>query len=108
MTQGFTGWLFGDKGYLCKKLFLRLYRRGVKRVTGIKKTWKNILMNGHEKLLLRKRCLIEAVFDALKKRPSLSMQDILSHPCPHSYPFHSYLLPAQTYKIFHLFSFRSI
>ena len=28
-------------------------------------------MNGHEKLLLRKRCLIEAVFDALKNKVQL-------------------------------------
>ena len=71
MTQGFTGWLFGDKGYLSKKLFLRLYRREVKLVTDIKKTRENTLMHGHEKLLLRKRYLIETVFDYLKNKLQL-------------------------------------
>jgi transposase len=68
MTQGMTGLLFGDKGYLDKKLFLRLYKRGLKIVTGIKKNMKNILMPWQEKILLRKRSLIETVFDYLKNK----------------------------------------
>jgi len=68
MTQGLTGLLFGDKGYISKELFLKLYRRGLKLVTGIKKNMKNILMDWNEKILLRKRSLIETVFDYLKNK----------------------------------------
>jgi len=68
MTRGITGLLFADKGYICKKLFLRLYKKGLKLVTGIKKNMKNYLMNWNEKILLRKRSLVETVFDYLKNK----------------------------------------
>lgn len=68
MTQGITGLLFADKGYICKKLFLRLYKKGLKLVTGLKKNMKNYLMNWNEKILLRKRSLVETVFDYLKNK----------------------------------------
>ena len=71
MTQGLIGLLFGDKGYISKELFLKLYRRGLKLVTGIKKTMKNMLMDWNEKVLLRKRSLIETVFDYLKNKLQL-------------------------------------
>lgn len=71
MTQNLTGFLMADKGYIDKKLFLRLFKRGLKLVTGIKKNMKNILMPLHEKLLLRKRSLIETVFDYLKNKLQL-------------------------------------
>jgi hypothetical protein len=68
ITQGLKGLLFGDKGYICQKLFLKLYKRGLKLVTGIKKNMKNQLMLFYEKLLLRKRSLVETVFDYLKNK----------------------------------------
>ena len=68
MTQGMNGFLMADKGYIDKKLFLRLFKRGLKLVTGIKKNMKNMLMPLQEKLLLRKRSLIETVFDYLKNK----------------------------------------
>jgi transposase len=71
MTKGMIGVLFGDKGYLGQNLFHRLYQRGLKLVTGVKKKMKNILMPWHEKILLRKRSLIETVFDFLKNKQQL-------------------------------------
>ena len=68
MTESLWGLLLGDKGYISKELFLKLYRRGLKLVTGLKKTMKNKLMLWHEKILLRKRSLIETVFDYLKNK----------------------------------------
>jgi hypothetical protein len=68
MTKNINGLLFGDKGYISKELFLKLYKRGLKLVTGIKKTMKNILMPLREKILLRKRSLVETVFDYLKNK----------------------------------------
>ena len=37
MTQKLTGLLFGDKGYISQELFKKLYEKGLKLVTGLKK-----------------------------------------------------------------------
>lgn len=66
MTKAITGLLFGDKGYLKQELFDALHERGLKLVTGIKKGMKNKLMPLAEKILLRKRSIIETVFSVLK------------------------------------------
>jgi|HubBroStandDraft_3_1064219.scaffolds.fasta_scaffold111857_2 hypothetical protein len=79
MTQNLSGLLVADKGYIDKKLFLRLFKRGIKLVTGIKKNMKNMLMPLHEKLLLRKRSLIETVFDYLKNKLQLEHTRHRSH-----------------------------
>jgi len=68
MTHLLTGLLFGDKGYISKDLFLKLYKRGLKLVTNIKKNMKNQLVHWREKILLRKRGIIESVFDYLKNK----------------------------------------
>ena len=47
MTKGLMGHLFGDKGYINKELFLMLYKRSLKLVTGIKKNMKNTFMLFH-------------------------------------------------------------
>ena len=66
ITKHLTGLLFGDKGYVKQELFQSLYDRGLKLVTGIKKGMKNKLIPMFEKILLRKRSVIEAVFNILK------------------------------------------
>lgn len=68
LTKNLRGLLFGDKGYIKAELFNELIGRGLKLVTGIKKTMKNKLMPLMEKLMLRKRSLIETVFDYLKNK----------------------------------------
>jgi hypothetical protein len=72
LTKDLTGLLAADKGYLSKKLFQQLYNRGLKLLTGIRKTMKNILMPLNEKFILRKRFLIETKFDLLKNIFNLS------------------------------------
>lgn len=71
LTEKFAGLLCGDKGYISKSLFAQLYDKGVKLVTGIKKNMKNCLMDMHEKMILRKRSLIETVFSYLKNTMQL-------------------------------------
>ena len=66
MTGGLLGTLFGDKGYICQKLFESLLARGLKLVTPIRSNRKGRLMALEEKILLRKRSLIETVNDTLK------------------------------------------
>lgn len=66
MTKEIFGYLFADKGYICQELFEKLYSRGLKLVTNIKKNMKNKLVPIFEKVMLRKRAIIESVNDFLK------------------------------------------
>lgn len=68
LTKRLTGLLFGDKGYIKKELFEKLFDRGLKLVTKVKKGMKNVLISLKEKILLRKRSIIETVFDSLKNK----------------------------------------
>ncbi|MFQ3306839.1 MAG: hypothetical protein ACI8ZF_000071 [Candidatus Midichloriaceae bacterium] len=66
MTQGLVGKLIGDKGYISNNLFLELLDDGLQLITKIKKGMKNKLMPLIDKILLRKRAVIESVNDQLK------------------------------------------
>ena len=66
LTEDLWGKLFGDKGYISKRLFEKLLGRGLKLITQIRKNMKNKLISLEEKILLRKRSLIETVNDQLK------------------------------------------
>ena len=59
------GKLFGDKGYIGKNLFEQLFIDGIHLITKIRKNMKNCLMHIQDKILLRKRALIETVNDEL-------------------------------------------
>lgn len=68
LTKKVLGKLFGDKGYLVNQaVFEKLYQKGVKLVTKIRKNMKNKLMDIEDKILLRKRGVIESVNDILKE-----------------------------------------
>lgn len=60
------GKLFGDKGYISQSLFDYLFTNDIHLVTKIRKNMKNSLMHINDKLLLKKRALIETVNDELK------------------------------------------
>ena len=60
------GKLFADKGYISTDLFEKLFVDGIHLVTGIRKNMKNSLMHLHDKILLRKRYIIETINDQLK------------------------------------------
>ncbi len=66
LTQGLSGKLFGDKGYISKKLFQALMEENLQLITKIKKNMKNKLMPLEDNIALRKRALIETVNDQLK------------------------------------------
>ena len=68
LTKKLIGLLIGDKGYIKQELFEKLYERDLKLVTGLKKNMKNKPIILKEKILLRKRSLIETVFDYLKNK----------------------------------------
>ena len=58
--------LFADRGYISQELFEALFVDDIHLVTKLKKNMKNSLMNLHDKILLRKRALVETVNDELK------------------------------------------
>jgi hypothetical protein len=66
MAQDLFGKLFGDRGYISQKLFEQLYQQGLQLITKRKKKMKNCLVKLIDKILLRKRAIIEAVNDQLK------------------------------------------
>jgi len=66
MTDNLFGKIFADKGYISKKLFHMLFSNGMHLFTGIKNNMKNQLMSLKDKILLRKRSVIETVNDELK------------------------------------------
>ena len=66
LTKNLFGKLFADKGYMSPKLFAKLWDRNIHLVTKIRKNMKNKLMSLTDKLLLRKRAIIECVNDFLK------------------------------------------
>lgn len=60
------GKLVGNKGYIGKNLFQRLFVDGIQLITKLKSNMKGALMSVSDKLLLRKRAIIETVNDELK------------------------------------------
>ena len=66
LTRRLSGKLFGDKGYISADLFAELWDRGLQLITHIRCNMTNRLMPVMDKILLRKRSLIETVNDQLK------------------------------------------
>jgi IS5 family transposase len=95
ITQHLAGKLYADKGYIGHELLTRLWQRGRHRITGIGRNMRNHLMPLADKIMLRKRCVIETVLDTLKSEMGLehsrhrsvinAMVHILS--CLVAYPF---------------------
>ena len=66
LSKGLFGKLFADRGYISQDLFTRLFQEDVQLITGIRKNMQNRLMPWVDKLLLRKRSIIETINDQLK------------------------------------------
>src|SRR5690349_22995488 len=66
ITRHLTGKLYADKGYISHEVFSKLWQRGLHLITGIRRNMRNHLMLLGDKILLRKRFVIETVFDILK------------------------------------------
>jgi hypothetical protein len=60
------GKLVGDKGYISQSLFERLFVDGIQLITRLKSNMKGALMSVSDRVLLRKRALIETINDELK------------------------------------------
>jgi len=66
MTKELFGKLFGDKGYISKALSDLLFGNGIQLITAVRRNMKEKALSNEEKLLLRKRSVIETVNDELK------------------------------------------
>jgi hypothetical protein len=66
MAKGLFGKLFGDRGYVSQELFEQLYSQGLELIAKRRKNMKNSLVKLIDKILLRKRAIIESVNDQLK------------------------------------------
>ena len=72
LTKNLFGKIFGDKGYMLNtKLFENLYFNGIHMVTKIRNNMKNKLMDVYDKIMLKKRGLIESIGGILKESMSL-------------------------------------
>lgn len=60
------GKLFADKGYISEKLAKILFVSDIHLITSIRNNMKNCLMTMNDKIMLRKRSVIETVNDELK------------------------------------------
>jgi transposase len=67
LAERLWGRLFADKGYLSQPLTQQLlHTRRLRLVTHVKRNMTNRLLLLHEKVMLRRRALLETVFDQLK------------------------------------------
>lgn len=66
LFRGLTGLAFADKGFVNSKAFPLLFEQGLKLITTIRSNMKNKLVLLQEKMLLKKRGMIESVIDILK------------------------------------------
>ena len=64
--ENIKGKLCADKEYIGQALFENLFLNGIQLVTKVKNNMRNSLMSITDKILLRKRALIETVNDELK------------------------------------------
>ncbi len=66
LAKDLFGKLFGDRGYISQSLFEDLFSKGLHLITTLKSNMKNKFMALQDRLLLRKRFIIETINDQLK------------------------------------------
>ncbi len=85
MVKKLRGSLFGDRGYLSASLTQLLFEQGFHLITRLRKHMKNHLMPLLDKLLVRKRVLIESIIDQLK---NISQIEYARHRSPTNFVVH--------------------
>ena len=61
LAKRLYGKLFADNGYISQKLFDFLFEDGIQLVTGLRVNMKNKLMPFYDRMMLRKRYIIETI-----------------------------------------------
>ncbi len=80
MTKRLWGKLVGDRGYLSQALFEQRFAQGLQLITPIRKNMQNRLVVLEDKLLTRKRFIIETIVDQLKISPRLNTPATAARP----------------------------
>ena len=73
LTRDLIGKLFGDKGYIGRKLAEDLLRRGLTLFTRVRKNMKSLPMSLHDKVLLNARNMAETIIGHIKEFSSLNL-----------------------------------
>lgn len=73
LTKDLLGKLFGDKGYLGKKLAEELLRRGLALFTRVRKNMKSLPVSVIDRVLLNGRHMAETIIGSIKGRSSLHL-----------------------------------
>ena len=66
LVKSLFGKLFGDRGYISKALTKQLADQGIQLITTLKKNMRAQAIDAFDKLMLRKRSIIETINDQLK------------------------------------------
>jgi hypothetical protein len=66
LSKGIVGKLFGDMGYISSKIGKKLFDQGLRLFTNLRSNMKQKLIPLRDKILLRKRFIIETINDQLK------------------------------------------
>jgi transposase len=66
IASGLFGTLYADKGYIGKEFSQKMKDKGIDLVTRVRKNMKEVMHSEFDQALLRKRSLVETVFDELK------------------------------------------
>ena len=85
LVKRLRGKLFGDRGYISAPLTQLLFEQGLQLITRLRKNMKNQLMPLSDKLLLRKRAIIESIIDQLK---NISQIEHSRHRSPTNFVVH--------------------
>jgi hypothetical protein len=85
MVKRLRGKLFGDRGYISAPLTQLLFEQGLHLITKLRKNMKDHLMPLSDKLLLRKRAIIESIIDQLK---NISQIEHARHRSPVNFVVH--------------------
>jgi hypothetical protein len=85
LVKRLRGKLFGDRGYISASLTQMLFEQGLHLITRLRKNMKNHLMHLSDKLLLRKRAIIESIIDQLK---NISQIEHSRHRSPVNFVVH--------------------
>jgi hypothetical protein len=85
LVKRLRGKLFGDRGYISAPLTQLLFEQGLHLITRLRKNMKNHLMHLSDKLLIRKRAIIESIIDQLK---NISQIEHSRHRSPANFVVH--------------------
>jgi Transposase DDE domain len=85
MVKHLRGKLIGDRGYVSAPLAALLFEQGLQLITRLRKNMANRLMHLSDKLLLRKRAIIESIIDQLK---NISQIEHSRHRSPTNFVVH--------------------